>query len=558
MQRLDGFPEIKVVFDKHQDKNKVAILSGGGAGHEPAHVGYVGSGMLAAAVSGEVFASPSAEAVLAGLRTVSGPAGSLVVLMNYTGDRLHFGLAVEQAKAEGLKAELVVVGEDVAIEKPGMAGRRGLAGTVLVHKAAGAAAAAGASLDEVVAVAKKVAAASGTLGVALRVCTIPGKTPSDRLDGDEMEIGLGIHGEPGAHKVTSMTADKLVHHMITTITTSQHFGPIAKGERLVLLVNNLGSCTPLEMNVMTRAALENLSRQYQAVVERVYVGAFMTSLDMQGVSLTLLRVDQAGGDTLLQQLDSPVAAPGWTAGPGCINLDADKPVPVPARGEGHSAEAKRPATLTPEGAKLEQVIHAAASALVESVNDVDAIDSKVGDGDCGTTLGHGASGILADLKTEYDLNTPHVLALQVARSVRHSVGGTSGALYDVFITAAARTLKEHSPDRSTLTWAKAFKAGTDAIQKYGGATPGCRTMVDALVPAAEACLQAAEKGANGPEAAAKAVEAAEAGAEATKSMTASAGRASYVPAEVLASIPDPGAVGATIWLKAAAKAIAAS
>ncbi|KAL6001074.1 hypothetical protein ACLOJK_006801 [Asimina triloba] len=214
LQYLDGFPEVKVVLraDVSGGKyDKVSVVSGGGSGHEPAHAGFVGEGMLTAAICGDVFASPPIDSILAGIRAVTGPMGCLLVVKNYTGDRLNFGLAAEQAKSEGYKVEcykseprhnylqMVIVGDDCALPPPrGIAGRRGLAGTILVHKVAGAAAAAGLSLSHVTAEAKRAAEMMGTMGVALSVCTSPGQVTSDRLGPGKMELGLGIHGEPGA------------------------------------------------------------------------------------------------------------------------------------------------------------------------------------------------------------------------------------------------------------------------------------------------------------------------------------------------------------------------
>ncbi|KAJ6375951.1 hypothetical protein OIU77_000841 [Salix suchowensis] len=198
--------------------DKVAIISGGGSGHEPAHAGFVGEGMLSAAICGEVFASPQVDAILAGIRAVTGPMGCLLIVKNYTGDRLNFGLAAEQAKSEGYKVETVIVGDDCALPPPrGIAGRRGLAGTILVHKVAGAAAAAGLSLDEVAAEAKRASEMVGTMGVALSVCTLPGQVTSDRLGPGKMELGLGIHNEPGAALADLQPVEVVVSHVLQQI-----------------------------------------------------------------------------------------------------------------------------------------------------------------------------------------------------------------------------------------------------------------------------------------------------------------------------------------------------
>ncbi|KAK1287391.1 putative 3,4-dihydroxy-2-butanone kinase [Acorus calamus] len=242
LQYLDGFPGIKVVLraDVVGTKyDKVAVICGGGSGHEPAHAGFVGEGMLTAAILGDVFASPHVDAILAGIRAVTGPMGCLLIVKNYTGDRLNFGLAAEQAKSEGYKVESVIVGDDCALPpRRGIAGRRGLAGTILVQKVAGAAAAAGLSLTEVLDEAKHASEMVGTMGVALSVCTLPGQVTSDRLGPGKMELGLGIHGEPGAAVTDLQPVDLVVSHVLKQILSKEtNYIPISRGNNVVLMVN---------------------------------------------------------------------------------------------------------------------------------------------------------------------------------------------------------------------------------------------------------------------------------------------------------------------------------
>ncbi|EFJ46445.1 hypothetical protein VOLCADRAFT_62675 [Volvox carteri f. nagariensis] len=561
LQRLEGSPQIKVVINRNHDKSKVAVISGGG--HEPAHAGYVGEGMLAAAVCGDIFASPSTEAVLAAIRAVTGPPGCLLIVKNYTGDRLNFGLAIEQALSEGLLVELVVVGDDVAIDSPSpLTGRRGLAGTVLVHKAAGAAASRGLSLREVADVAVRVAAGIATLGVGLTVCTLPGKATSDRLGPDEVELGLGIHGEPGRTKeYPPPAAGDLVRRMLVQLTRGPFFRLRAEGPRVVLLVNNLGATTPLEMSVVTGEALTMLRREYGATVNRLYVGPYMTSLDMAGVSFTLLSYDLDDGqspngwDELLELLDAPTTAPGW--------------VTTGAAGEGAAAPPPPPPPPPRPGEVLGRALRAAAEALMVVAPELDEMDSRVGDGDCGTTVAAAAAALLRELPEGGGEGGIAAYAPAVAKCVRNAVGGSSGALYDILLTAAARHLKvgvcvrayvcmcSSSPmyDVSPKDWLGALSAGLAAVQKYGRADVGCRTMLDALLPARDALATSLESGADAAAAAAAAASAAAAGAEATRGMAATAGRASYVPAEVLAEVADPGARAVAVWLGAVAESL---
>ncbi|RUW47740.1 dihydroxyacetone kinase subunit DhaK, partial [Mesorhizobium sp. M1A.F.Ca.ET.072.01.1.1] len=208
LARLDGYPEIKVVLRADWDKAKVSVVSGGGAGHEPSHAGFVGAGMLTAAVSGEIFASPSVEAVLAAIRATTGPAGCLLIVKNYTGDRLNFGLAAERARAEGFAVDMVIVGDDIAL--PDIAQPRGVAGTLFVHKIAGHLAESGHDLASVAAAARAAAKDIVSLGISLSSCSIPGQTHEDRFGADDSELGLGIHGEPGVERITLQSASALV------------------------------------------------------------------------------------------------------------------------------------------------------------------------------------------------------------------------------------------------------------------------------------------------------------------------------------------------------------
>lgn len=287
-------------------RGEVALISGGGAGHEPAHGGYVGAGMLSAAVSGEVFTSPSTDAVLDAIRAVAGAAGVLLIVKNYTGDRLNFGLAAEIARAEGIAVEMVIVADDVALSAHGQhAGRRGLAGTMLVHKIAGAAAAQGAPLAKVAQAAREAIAALATMGVALTPCTVPaaGK-PGFTLADNEIEWGLGIHGEPGIERGALVPADAIVARLLHQIAGDLK---LQRGDRVALLVNNLGGTPASELDIVADAALRDL-RARGVEVERAWAGTFLSALDMAGVSLTVLRVD----DRRLGLLDAhpPSPAPG--------------------------------------------------------------------------------------------------------------------------------------------------------------------------------------------------------------------------------------------------------
>jgi dihydroxyacetone kinase-like protein len=279
---------------------KVAVISGGGSGHEPLHGGFVGQGMLAAAVPGAVFTSPTPDAVQAAVTATTGEAGALLIVKNYTGDVLNFETAAELAAAEGLEVRSVVIDDDVAVkDSTYTAGRRGVGGTVLLEKITGAAAERGDSLDAVTALAQKVIGQVRSIGVALTAPTVPhAGTPSFDLDENEIEFGIGIHGEPGRERIPAEPADELVARMVEAVVSDL---PFASGDRVLLFTNSMGG-TPLVELYLAHGIAERLLADRGIVVERRLVGPYITSLEMQGMSLTLLKLD----DELTELWDAPV------------------------------------------------------------------------------------------------------------------------------------------------------------------------------------------------------------------------------------------------------------
>ncbi|KAM7479594.1 hypothetical protein LguiA_027807 [Lonicera macranthoides] len=568
LQYLDGFPEVKVVLRADVSSTtyeKVAVISGGGSGHEPAHAGFVGEGMLTAAICGDIFASPPVDSILAGIRAVTGPMGCLLIVKNYTGDRLNFGLAAEQAKSEGYNVEMVIVGDDCALPPPrGIAGRRGLAGTILVHKVktsssklikvAGAAAASGRSLIDVAAEAKRASEMVGTMGVALSVCTLPGQVTSDRLGQGKMELGLGIHGEAGAAVADIQPVDVVVSHVLTQILSPEtNYVPIKRGSRVVLMINGLGATPAMELMIAAGKAVPKLQLEHGLAVDRVYTGSFMTSLDMAGFSITVMKADQA----ILQCLDAATKAPYWPVGVDGNHPPAKIPVPVPPSRSTKSDETlSRPEQLNEQGSILEAAIQAAATAVINYRDSLNEWDSKVGDGDCGSTMFRGATAILEDMKKYYPLNDPAETVNEIGSSIRRVMGGTSGIIYDIFCKAAYAQLKANSHSViKPAHWTDALEAAVAAISKYGGASAGYRTLLDALIPASTVLKERLAAGDDAVEAFVLSSQAAVDGAESTKDMQAQAGRSTYVSGEILATVPDPGAMAAASWYRAAAMAV---
>jgi len=555
---IDRIASRNVLVTARRDRSLVAVISGGGSGHEPAAAGYLGAGALTACACGDVYASPSVDAVLAAIRCVTSDAGALLVVMNYTGDRLNFGLAAERAKLEGYAVETVVVSDDCALAEGevGIAGRRGLAGTVFVHKVAGAAAAAGKSLREVAAEAKACADAVGTMGVATRACTLPGANGVAReIANGRMELGLGIHGEPGAETVEAKGCDEVVGTLLERIfERNATLGKLGPGSKVGVMVNSLGSTPMMELYVAARAARAWLVGVKQARVTRAYVGTFMSAIDMRGFSITVVSLDDDGR---VARLDAPCSCPAWPKDarttPGqLIVVEGPKQDPEAAtKSRSAGSEPK-----TAEGAAAEKAIKRVAKELIAIEEELTKYDTAVGDGDCGVTIRKGAEALLKDVET-YPVDDAAELARALGETVRRSMGGTSGALYDIFFTAAAEKLKKIAKGKApgAEVVCVAFITGVHSMMQYGGARGGDRTMLDALVPASTMASVSAMAKNSGVSIAVEAAKAAKTGAMDTKNMRARAGRSSYVNPEVLKDTPDPGAVAAATWLQAVADSL---
>lgn len=501
LSRLDGFPHIRVVLRSDWDKSGVALVSGGGSGHEPAHAGFVGKGMLTAAVCGDVFASPSVDAVLAGILAVTGPAGCLLIVKNYTGDRLNFGLAAERARAFGLKVNMVVVDDDIAL--PDLPQARGVAGTLFVHKIIGHMAAEGADLDRVTAAAQRIIAGTRSIGMSLDTCTIPGSPKDDRIPAGMAELGLGIHGEAGVEQIAYASARQAMGAVADKLAADM------PGAGYVALLNNLGGLSVLEMQILAREL--RASAIGAKITHLVGPAAMMTSLDMRGFSVSLLPADPGDVAHL-------AAGHGVVAWPGCTTL-GDAPVqPLP---DGLTPIRAMPSPHEPTRAFLT----ACCNVLIAAETDLNALDAKSGDGDTGSTLAGAARALLEAMDT-LPLADHTQLYRAIGQELSQTMGGSSGVLLAIFFAAAG------DASSSGLPMGGAMQAGLDRMQAIGGAQIGDRTMVDALAPA----LAALDDGLPA------AARAARAGADHTASLTrANVGRASYISAEQLRGHVDPGA-----------------
>ncbi|KAJ2371432.1 Dihydroxyacetone kinase 2 [Coemansia sp. RSA 2607] len=536
---------------------QVTLFCGGGSGHEPAHAGFVGHGMLTAAVSGHVFASPTSSQVLSCLRRVySEEHGTLVVIKNYTGDVLNFGRAVERFKSERVnhgkgmpKVETVVVDDDVGVVNPnddaeGGVGRRGLAATILVYKLAGAQAAAGASLAAVKEAAEYAIANSFTIGCALNAASVPGQGMPRSLNDNEIEIGMGIHNEPGFETKELQPADVLVPGLVKHIVNSSPFKKSSNSNtkrRAVLLVNNLGATSNLEMGLVTKLAAESCKAQGIDAV-RVFSGTYMTGLAMPGASITLLMLpdDDSRCADLLSLVDAPAFCPGW------INH-------AHVNDAGSTDESAQGPTIrfkSESDSTWEKVISEAYASVVEEEPQVTLLDQLMGDGDCGQVLLSGATAIRdAAQKTQLPLNDPAAALAQISSIVEDAMGGTSGIIYCLFLDGLAQQLRAlNIKDNSSATsqvWGKAMLGALDTLYQYTSARPGHRTLIDALEPFATVLSQTGDLNA--------ALNAADKGAASTAQMQAKRGRAVYVQSKD--SVADAGAVGLVAVLKGIVRAL---
>jgi triose/dihydroxyacetone kinase / FAD-AMP lyase (cyclizing) len=357
-----------------------------------AHAGYVGTGMLTAAVAGKIFASPSTKQILTGLRAIESKAGTLIIVKNYTGDVLHFGLAAERAKAGGLQIEMVVVADDVSVgrQKGSLVGRRGLAGTILVHKISGALAEQGyipslsspyliyrESLEKIAATANNVIENLVTLGFSLDHCSVPGRTSEEFLAANEVEIGMGIHNEPGVNRLRSIPtsselASKALKLLLDQNDPDRAFVPFSPGDKMVLLVNNLGSISNLELSAFAGLVFDQLGLTYGLSPVRVYTGTFMTALNGPGASVTLLNLSRLkDSKTVLAALDAKTTALGWSGNVvawdrvGKLDL---RPSPPEQTHEHVVHVSTDPATLT-------KILKGAADALIKAEPEITKYDT---------------------------------------------------------------------------------------------------------------------------------------------------------------------------------------
>ncbi|KAJ5456839.1 hypothetical protein N7530_012113 [Penicillium desertorum] len=556
----------KIIFrrpDAPRRANKVSIVTGGGSGHEPAFAGFVGQGLCDASVAGTIFASPSAEQIRrAVIDRVPTDNGVLILPMNYTGDVLNFGMATEKSRVAGVKTEFFAINDDVGVgrQKGGKVGRRGIGGGVLILKMVGALAEAGGSLEDVYALAQLANANLVSLGSSLEHVHVPGRgVPEDTIPHGEVEVGMGIHNEPGSHRV-KFDLVELVQGMLLQLL--DHNDPdrcyvTRKPEdEFVLLINNLGGVSPLELAGITDEVYRQLKRDYQVNMVRVIQGTFLTSLNGLGFSISLMKLVDPGlgvKTTMLELLDAPAEAVGWSAPINTStwekNLNAD---PVDLKNSNLAEDIRSNLQLDPT--ILKKVLGAGLQRVINAEPEVTRYDTIVGDGDCGIGLKRGAEAIQNLLNANPPLTNDIVSTVaQIVTVVENVMDGTSGAIYAIFLNALAHGLQAQDTSSPTpitaQVWAKALKSSFAALGKYTPAKPGDRTLIDALAPFVDSLLETGDVRA--------AAAAAQQGTESTKAMKASLGRSVYVggEGEWIGKIPDPGAFGLSEFLTGLAEGL---
>lgn len=546
---LEFISKYKIVKKRELNGDKVTLISGGGSGHEPAHAGFVGQGMLDVAVCGDVFASPSQIQVYQAIKASASKKGTLLIIKNYSGDIMNFKNAAHLAEEDGIKVDYVKVDDDIAVEDSlYTVGRRGVAGTVLVHKIAGAAAEAGLELADVKAIAQHAIDRTRSIGFALTSCTVPAKgTPTFELGEDEIEYGVGIHGEPGIRREKMQSADELAKKMVADLFRDMKLED-GSADELAVLVNGFGGSPLQELYLLANAVVREI-RNRKVSIFKVFVGNYMTSIDMAGASVSLMRLDDQLKKYLAADCDTPALQVSGPFAPLPVEEEAAETAekqavsyrcetdPAYAKVEGNVFSLNNLIYLTD---KMSEIIIENEVAFCE-------LDSHAGDGDFGMSVAKG----FKQLKREWhEILAHHAGNIgeffhACSLVIMEHCGGASGPIWG----SAFRAAGKYAGDRTELTvveFAEMMQAVVKGIQDTGersfgrGAVVGDKTLIDALAPFADAWERSAAAGDELKTAATAAAEAAVQGAKHTETIVARMGRAGTVGERSL-GYPDAGA-----------------
>ena len=528
--------------------NKVTLISGGGSGHEPAHAGFVGKGMLDVAVCGDVFASPSQIQVYQAIKASASSKGTLLIIKNYSGDVMNFNNAAHLASEDGIQVDYVKVDDDIAVEDSlYTVGRRGVAGTVLVHKIAGAAAEEGMSLEQVKAAAQNAIENVKSIGFALTSCTVPAKgSPTFALDEQEMEYGVGIHGEPGIRREKLLPADELAVRMVTELLHSLEISG-NHGDEVAVLVNGFGGTPLQELYLLNNAVMRELESR-KVKVYRVFVGNYMTSIDMAGASLSIMKLDAPLKRLLAEECDTPALVVRGPIEPvqfSSLSNEAEHHSPTDfgmVTSEEHAVVRDGKLSLN----NLIYLLDKMSEIVIKNEVPFCELDSHAGDGDFGMSVAKG----FRQLKSEWDevisqANDIGAFLDACSLIIMEHCGGASGPIWGSGFRAAGKYAKGKK-ELTVPEIAGMMNAAVQGIQATGersfgrGAVVGDKTLIDALVPYAQAWSKAADDGTDLITAGIKAAEAAVEGARKTESIAARMGRAGTVGNRSI-GYPDAGA-----------------
>ncbi|GEA33501.1 dihydroxyacetone kinase subunit DhaK [Clostridium diolis] len=548
---LEFVRKYKVMKKKNINKNKVSVISGGGSGHEPAHAGFIGKGMLDAAVCGDVFASPSQIQIYQAIKATCSEKGTLLIIKNYSGDMMNFKNAAYLASEDGIKVDYIKVDDDIAVQDSlYTVGRRGVAGTVLVHKIAGAAAELGLSLEEVKKIAEKAVSNVRSLGFAFSSCTVPAKgTPTFEIAEDEMEFGVGIHGEPGIKREQIATADELAERIINSILKDMKIDG-TNNEEVALLINGFGGTPLQELYLFNNSVTAELAKRNINIC-RTFVGNYMTSIDMQGASVSLMKLDGQLKELLSEKCDAPSFK---VSGP----VDA---IEYAALQESDDAEnevafevetSEKFACINNEKVNLDNMIYIVdkmSEVIIKNEVPFCELDSHAGDGDFGMSVAKGFKQLKREWKQilleEHKTIGEFLNACSLV--IMEYCGGASGPIWGSAFRAAGKQVSEKT-ELTVSEFAEMIQAAVRGIQATGersfgrGAVVGDKTLIDALVPCADAWIDCAKVNINFKEAFEIGAKAAVEGAKKTEEIVARMGRAGTVGDRSL-GYPDAGAYG---------------
>ncbi|QKE06149.1 dihydroxyacetone kinase subunit DhaK [Bacillus cereus] len=543
---LELLKKYKVIKKKEMNENKVTLISGGGSGHEPAHAGLVGKGMLDAAVCGDVFASPSQIQVYQAIKETASKKGTLLIIKNYSGDIMNFKNGAHLATEDGIEVDYVKVDDDIAVEDSlYTVGRRGVAGVILVHKIAGAAAEAGMDLGAVKAVAEKAAANVRTIGLALTSCTVPASgSPTFTLAEDEMEYGVGIHGEPGIKREKMLSADELANRMTNDLM--KDLG-VKDGEEIALLVNGFGGTPLQELYLFNNAVTRELAAR-NIKINRVFVGNYMTSIDMAGMSLTVMKLDDELKTLLSKECNTPAfKVDGPVESVEYVNVleeTEEKEVSFEIEtAEEHAVIKNNVITLN----NMIYLVDKMSDIIIKNEVPFCELDTHAGDGDFGMSVAKGFKQLKREWHSivEQENVTIGSFLDGCSMTIMEHCGGASGPIWGGAFRAASKVAGEKR-ELTVKEFAEMLQGALQGIQSIGersfgrGAVVGDKTLVDALAPCVDSWLASASDEVDMKTAFEKGAEAAVKGAEYTKEIVARMGRAGTVGERSL-GYPDAGA-----------------